>query len=234
MKKNPSLKPSAARPSRPDEEAAAGPQNPPPAEAPAAAGRRDWLMTYVSVGFLLVGLLILAIMLPGYIFNTHTVAADKALAENDYGAAIPHLKVIVRRYSDAWGRLKQLGDCYMQKKDPDPNEALKYYQEALKNNSELNLDEEIGICYSEMGESKKAIEYFSRVMETKPESPAMNYYMGVQNFEAKHYREAARCFQATATDPKWNAKAEPYRKKLAEIVLGQNAPSPAQTPTDKH
>ena len=70
-----------------------------------------------------------------------------------------------------------------------------------------------------------------RVLNERPESPAANYYLGVQYFKARQYHEAAHCFQAAAAEERWDKKAEPYRRKLADIVL--TAPLPSATPTPK-
>jgi cytochrome c-type biogenesis protein CcmH/NrfG len=87
----------------------------------------------------------------------------------------------------------------------------------------------MGICWSELHDDKKAAEYFSKVLAQKPDSPAANYYLGVQHFDARQYREAAHCFQAAAADEKWDRKAEPYRLKLKEIVLKAATEATTQT-----
>lgn len=197
--------------------------------------RRDLLTICIIAGSILAAGLVGMAMLPGYILQSHIAKADRALADHAFDAAIPHLKFLVEKYPLAWMRWKQLGDAYLQSAKPDPQAALGAYERGrdavAKSKAQVNLNEELGICWSELGDDKKASEYFSKVLSDKPESPATNYYLGIQFFEAKQYRESARCFQASAADPRWDAKAEPYRRKLAQIVL--SAPLSSVTPTPK-
>lgn len=213
----------------------------------------DNLFAAIIGGAILVSLIMIFVMFPGYLHARNTALADRYYARGQYELAIPYLNRIVTKYPGAWARYQMMGDCYML--THHFKDAMNCYQMVLQspgyldrvNNpsvpseERLNLDlnEEIGICASELGDEKKAQDCFAKVAAQEPDSPAMNFYMGVQYLKAGNYRQAAHCFQNTATGdhaavetndteiPKqaskwgdyWDKQAEPYRRELAKRVL---------------
>lgn len=206
----------------------------PPAASPAAEAvdgkkTRDKVTLAILIGCALVALILIPAMLPSYLFQKNVATADRALNNKQYAQAIPALEKIIKRYPEAWMRWKQMGDAYMGLEPPKPDEALKAYEKAQQLYSGLNINEELGILWSVKGDEKKASEYFTEVIKAKPDSPAANYYLGVQYFNAKQYAEAARSFMAASASPDYDKKAAPYRQKIKDAVL--NAPLPTATPT---
>ena len=203
-------------------------QNPEPLTAGAPAQTSppvksgpDLFFLWVALGFGMAALLIIGLMWHGYSYGYLSMKANKALAAGQYDAEIPYLERMLARVPSDWQHQRLLGDALMNESHPQPRKALEHYRLALQYNPDLLfMNETLGVCYSELGNQQKANEYFSKLAAEKPDNPAMNYYLGVQYFNAKHYREASRCFQAASADPKWDLKAEPYRRQLAQIVLG--------------
>lgn len=223
----------------------------------------DNLFLEIIAGAALISLIIVGVMYPGYRHARNTALADRYYAQGQYDRAIPYLNRIVTKYPGAWARHKMMGDCFMlTHRFKDAMNCYQVvlqspgYQERLNNPSvspeerlDLDLNEEIGICASELGDEKKAQECFAKVQAQESDSPAMNFYMGVQYLKAGNYRQAAHCFQNTATGdhaavetndteiPKqaskwgdyWDKQAGPFRRELAKRVLEAPLAAP-QTP----
>lgn len=250
--------------------AAALPPLPPPPAEESGVKLFDNLAMMIIGGAIVISLIIVAVMYSGYRHARNTAFADRYYTTGQYDRAVPYLIRIVTKYPGAWTRYKMLGDCYMLSKEASPNkenfrQALKCYQlvlqspgyqEKLNNPStppdeklDLDLNEEVGICSEELGDEKKAQECFAKVQAQEPDSPAMNFYIGVQYFKSGNYRQAAHCFQNTATGDHavaegndteiqkqaskwgnyWDKKAEPYRRELAKKMLEIPMAAPAAT-----
>lgn len=218
--------------------------------------------------FILLSAVMAFAMKSGYQHSRDTALADRYFQQQQYEQAIPYLHAIIERYPTAWMRRKLLGDSYLMSKTPNPKAALEQYDLIMRdtgyqgymNNTSVNeddkrqydLNEAMGICYSQLGEEGKAQDYFARALAQEPDNPAANYYMGVQFFKAGNYRQAAQCFQNAATGdhqatpevndteaPKqsskwgdyWSRLAEPYRKEIAKRLL--EAAPPAAAPAGK-
>lgn len=195
-----------------------------PVENPSPA-RWDWITPAIWLFFIALSLMMLGCMWEGYRISSHTAAANRLYEQDQYEKAIVHLRAIVTRFPSAWVRQRQLGDCYLE--TGQPKQALDCYQAALAVNPEADLSEELGMAWSEIGDPDRARTYFQKVLSVKPHSPAINYYLGVQSFDAGRYHEAAQRFQAAAGDRRWDRRADEYRQRLSKIVLdGQETPEP--------
>lgn len=251
-------------------------ENEPSTSAPVPVSGETWRQIFDTralfiIGFfVLISLGVVALLITGYRHGRNTELAERYVAARQYDKAIPYLNRIIDKYPDAWFRIKQLGDCYMYSGKPgDAKKAMEYYkrvqdspayqwkltnpQTAPDERKNLDVNEELGICASLMGDATKAQEYFAKVLDKDhdPESPAANFYLGVQCFNAGDFKQAARYFQITATGDQlpttvnaaeldgprpskwgkyWDEKAEPYRKQIAKRVLEAPltpAPAPA-------
>jgi tetratricopeptide (TPR) repeat protein len=195
-----------------------------PAEHQASPYWLDAMTVGIIGGFSLLAVIVLIVMWPGYQEFKHIRAANDFSYLGQYEQAIPHWEWLVAKHPDQSSYKKKLGEAYLHSGKPE--KALEAYQQTAKLNPADDLNEEFGIVYTELKNDRKAMEYFSKVLAAKPDSPGANYYLGVKYFKEKKWFEAAKCFQAAAGSEIWDKKADPYRRELAKIVLG--APAEAE------
>lgn len=243
---------------------------PPPAldpePSPEHGGARrvfDTTAMIIIAGFACLAFSVVGMMYDGYRRNRVTSNSDFYYNNRQYAKAIPYLQEIVKKFPDAWMRMKMLGDCYLlsidhnntQKAQENARLARECYQRVLDSpvyksaltdpatpadaRLDMDLNEELGICASELNDVNAAQAYFQKVMAQEPDSPAANFYQGVQYFKAGSYRQAARNFQNAANGDqhltvdekdleaprpsrwgdRWDKLSEPYRKEIAKRVL---------------
>ncbi|MCL5269014.1 MAG: tetratricopeptide repeat protein [bacterium] len=202
-------------------------------EPPAPHGWRPDAITLSILGFFVVlSLVMVAFMWNGYVLLSNGAAVDRLLARGEYREAIPHLVRIVERSPASYDRQRQLGDCYLFIEPPQPKLAMAHYALALKYNPDMNLNRELGMAYSELGDQTEALKFFTPVLQEDPADPGVNFFMGRNFFRHGMYREAASSFQAAAADKKWDDRAAPFRRELAEKVFGSAPAGQAETPAE--
>jgi tetratricopeptide (TPR) repeat protein len=143
-------------------------------------------------------------------------------------AAIPELQEMIQLQPASAQWHAKLGQAYLDSEPMEPRKALDQFMTALDLDDNLDLTLELAICWSELGDSDKADRIFNAgLLPEDPEAlasePAVNYYLGRKAFDAEEYQKASQYFQAAAADPRWDARSEPYRQKIAKIVLGADA-----------
>lgn len=220
-------------------------------------------------GFILASLIVIGIMYPSYRFARDGALSDKYYNTKEYAKAIPYLERVLKKYPDAWMRRRMLADSYLLMPPPaDPAKAQAQYQAAQENYQKviddkgyqesyataptadkinLDLNEELGICAYYLKDGKKAQEYFAKALSVEPDSPAANYFTGVQYLTINNVRLASRCFQLAATGAReaelntklpeaeryqeasrwgdhWDKLAQTYRDQIAKAVLGAPLP----------
>lgn len=183
----------------------------------------------VWAGFIILSALALWVMYPSYQVQHHRKEALRLLKEGQTEQAILQLEEHARLQPTSEKWLVKLGRAYLDSEPMQPQKALEQFQAALALKDTLDLALELGICWSEVGETQKAEAIFAEnFLPGAPNStatePAVNYYLGRKTFEQGHYRKAAHYFQAASADPRWDARAEPYRQKIAEIILKSKYP----------
>lgn len=216
------------------------PASPPPPGPPSALPPRennsslaDPLVLAPVLGFLVLSLIAIVFIYPLHWFNHHNLAAQRLVQEERYEEAAAHLHALT--HCEGWwcdraqfqaGHVRQLADLYLRL--GRWQEAQIEYERARKLLPELNLDRESAIINAELGRTDEAMALFVKVMESNPNDPAANYYMGLRLLEQGQYREAGQAFYRAAGDPLWDSKAAPLRRELAQRMLGGDA---ASTPT---
>jgi tetratricopeptide (TPR) repeat protein len=173
-------------------------------------------------GFAALSLLYLAISWPGYQIERRTVIAERALNEERYADALPHLEYIVKRYPGAWVRLTQLGDCYLEL--GNPQKALDLYEQSLAKEPEQGLYARRGRAHYLINpRSNEAIELLQKAYDADPNDSEVNYYMGLFYMNQRDYANAAGRFQAAAGDPKIFQRVKPELEKIEKHLLGDPA-----------
>ncbi len=209
--------------------------NPPrPQHAPAPPDRRGGgidRLSWIILGlFLAASLLAALISYPIYRYNSNRLGADRAEREQDYAAAIRHLRPLTvdpARYGgQGWGFVRRLGEAHLALEQP--SEAIEQFERLRQAVPDSPLDEQFAIAYAQQGEKEKAFEHLRRLLEREPENPAGNYMLGVERMEAGDWAAAGRAFYLTAADPRWDRLAQPHRRELARLVKGGQPVAPEQ------
>lgn len=188
----------------------------PPGELPPVSWK---LIGSILGGFAAVSLLYVLLAWPGYQLNRHTRLAERAVAQEKYADAVPHLQSIVQRYPKAWMRYRQLGDCYLELEKPE--EALEAYRASLKEAPKQDLNARLGRAfYLKDKGSKEAIGFLQKAFDKDQNDSEVNYYMGLFYMNQREYAKAAARFQAAAGDPKFREKSKPELEIIRKALLG--------------
>ena len=198
---------------------------PDPAQPELAEPKKfDPVPTVIVGGFLLLSLMTVLYMWSGNRVQAATIAARELMGRQAHEQAVPHLLYLTQRSPRSTTWWIRLGDCYLEMDQAEV--ALKHYQHALRLKNDLKIDEKLAVSLHKLGRYDEALEYFIKLLNEDPDHAAANYHLGLSLFQAERYQEAAERFQAVAADEKWDRRAEPYRRKLAQIVLGELNPQP--------
>ena len=158
------------------------------------------------------------------------MAVKEQLSREAYEEAIPHLLFLIEKSPKSWNWHRQLADCYVSVNQPES--ALENYRKAKQLNEKLDVEVKIAICQYRLGLTEEAMKKFQQILKRDPKNPAANFHLAVESYAARRYGDAARYFQLTAGEEKWNKQSEPYRVKMAQQVLGDLAqPTEGQTPS---
>ena len=155
---------------------------------------------------------------PGYQFSRQATAAVVAYEEGRYDEAVPLLLRVLERYPEAWVRLTQLGDCYLEL--DQPQKAIDAYQDSIRIESTQQLDAKLGRAYYLIDKSsEKAVVHLQKALDRSRYDPETNFYAGVIEFDRENYAAAAKYFQAATADPELFEKSRPYLARIREILL---------------
>ncbi|MBI3736441.1 tetratricopeptide repeat protein [Candidatus Sumerlaeota bacterium] len=171
----------------------------------------------ILAGFSLTALVILGGSWSSYQLHRHTNRAEAALAAKDYKGALDHLKYILSRYPDAWDRLSQLGDCYLEMEKPE--QALEYYQKSLSIKPDQDLKAKLGRTFYLLGRNDEAGQLFREALNADPNDPLANFYVALINMKQKNYAKAAFFFQGASSDPALFEKSRPYLEEIKRALL---------------
>lgn len=168
--------------------------------------------------FVLVSLILMTVLTPGYLISSRASKAVAALSAKDYEKATALLEYLTDREPKAYLRQKQLADCYRML--DRPGDALERYRLVAENYPKINVDAELGYVLSELGRESEAMNYFEKVLQTEPDQPGVNFHLGQIAADKGQWLDAAVRFQAAGADPYWDERATPLRQTVAKHVLG--------------
>ena len=176
----------------------------------------DRIVWGVTGGFFVLTVGAIALLWPEYTTHLHREAMQDAIEAERSEEALEHVRVLVERHPKYLYLKGILADCLLQTGHPE--EAVRLLKELAGKQKKYELN--LAIAYREAGRASLAQKYLSKVQRRKPDDAGLNYYLGMEAYEAGRYREAARHFQAAAADPYWDERAEAYREKIEEHVFG--------------
>ena len=165
--------------------------------------------------FVVLSLIVTVLMIGDYRIARHEEVLKRLRAEEDWASQIPHLQALAdltqstRRAS--W--LGQLG--WAQLRTGDYDGAMASFEESTQLNERTTHDEARMIILFEKGETEQARELMEKVLATKPENAAANYYRARLLMEQGEYLEAGRALRLLVPSKEWNARAEPLRREIA-------------------
>lgn len=189
------------------------PECPPP-------GRSNLRIRAAIVGlFALVSLAVLLVSWPGYRTARHTQAAERAIEEQRWADAVPHLRAITERFPGAWLRQRQLGDALLAQ--GRGAEALAAYELALRSRPDLPLTSAMGrALYLADPADPRGPRLMQEGLAANPTDPEAHFYVAMYQKDQGRYREAALHFLGATADPQWHERSEPHIREIRERLLG--------------
>jgi Flp pilus assembly protein TadD len=101
------------------------------------------------------------------------------------------------------------------------NLAVEAFQEAVRARPHhLTFRKNLGIALLDLGEYRQAVEHLSQVLAEAPDSPKVNYYLGMAHAKLKDFDRARKFYTKVLelkVDPHWEELA---REKLDLLEIG--------------
>ena len=108
-----------------------------------------------------------------------------------------------------------LGDIYLLV-NKNPQEALKYFNESLKEEKDNELIEvKIGVCYELMDQNDQALEHYKKSYELNKEFPASIFHIGAI-YDKRNNEEAIKWFEMAYEKEKENVE---YLRKYGDVLV---------------
>ncbi len=108
-----------------------------------------------------------------------------------------------------------LGDIYLLV-EKNPEEALKYFNESLKDEKDTELIEvKIGVCYELMDQNDEALAHYKKSYELNKEFPASIFHIGAI-YDKQNNEEAINWFEMAYEKEKENVE---YLRKYGDILI---------------
>jgi len=124
--------------------------------------------------------------------------------KQDYDNAIKNYLIVLE--NDMIEKIKNyLNELKNDKDNTDTIEKIKNYLIELKNDKDnTDMIEKIGNCYSNKGDTKKALEWYGKIDSSKIKDPVVLYNIGIFNYNANNSKNAVEFFKrAIAIDNKY-------------------------------
>ena len=218
----------APRKSRTDKPAAAPVEqaaHDPLREAAQLPATREIIRWEVLAGvFIVVWLLVVGLMAPGFRNEFDFYMARRHQAHQQHAKVLPYLERLYKQMPDNPTVTGELGYAYLQLGQYD--KAIEFCKIAQANVGNVKPDDqgrmpevadfhgEIGVAYFRKNDLENAEKYFQLALEKDKQDKAANFHMGEILMKRGDYRLAADHFKVVATDPGF---AESVRKYYAEI-----------------
>ena len=108
-----------------------------------------------------------------------------------------------------------LGDIFLLV-NKNPQEALKYFNESLKEEKDNELIEvKIGVCYELMDQNDQALEHYKKSYELNKEFPASIFHIGAI-YDKQNNEEAIKWFEMAYEKEKENVE---YLRKYGDVLV---------------
>jgi len=194
-----------------------------------STGPSPRFLAFLFGGFGILAILILLGSWPGYQLSRHSKASAAAEERGDYAAVASHLEYVTKRYPDAWLRMTQLGDAYLE--TGKPAEALMQFENSLNVNPDQNMKARLGRAHFLLGDKPQAMKFLKEAIEKDPNDPHANFFIALYYMDEGNYARASFFFEAAGSDKKLFEKSRPYLDEIKTKLLDTPAPITSATPT---
>lgn len=178
--------------------------------------------------FLLIALVLGLYGYHGYWTASRQNAFRAAMANEQWDKALPKLIDLSNDpNSNRFVMLNNIVICYLGLEKPD--DALIWLNKWTSEDKESNPIELYGRAYFQKKDYKKSAEYFNRILDKNKLDPSANFHTGAMLFLEGKMAEAGQRFARAAADPKYDAKAQPYRDEMMKRLLAGETATTATT-----
>lgn len=186
-------------------------------------------LTWIILGFFFMASLIAGLFgYHGYWMTSRQAAARDAMERKQWEKAIPNLVNLSKDLqADRFAAERDVAISYLGLNKPD--EALTWLGKWTSEDKGADSTELYGRAYFQKKDYKKATEYFNQILAKTPFDPAANFHTGVILFTEGKMAEAGQRFARAAADPKYDAKAQPYRDKMLKRLMAGDTATTATT-----